>query len=298
MKRFKEVLFKLLDLPAVITILLTIISAASLCYIFINKLDKSIFAYIIYIISFYTLSVIVFAVPPIIKKCRELLYANTHTARYLTEAELRTRISLYSGTLINLAYAVFKLFTGLFYHSIWFGAVAVYYIVLCLTRFSLIKNDRRSVQIKTGEERYIHDWKSYRVCGWLLLALNIAITSMVIQMIWQNKGYSYPGFVIYASAAYTFYQITMAIIQTVKIRKTNNPLFSAAKAIDLSVALMAVFSLQTAMFASFGADMSADARRLMNILTGCTVCLAVVCIAGFMIIRSSKTIKNMQINKT
>ena len=298
MEQFKKILLSLLYPHGIIIFLLTILSSAGLFWVFSNGMDEHPIAYIIYVLSFYTLSVIVIAAPPIFKKCRDLIYGNTHAARYLTEEELRSRISLYSGTIINLAYAVFKLFTGVYYNSVWFGAVAVYYMVLCLIRFLLIKNDRKSIQIKTDDERNLHGWKSYRACGWLMLALNIAIVGMVVQMIWQNKGYSYPGFVIYASAAYTFYRMTMAIIKIIKTRKATNPVFSAAKAIDLSVALMAIFALQTAMFASFGAEMSADSSRLMNAVTGGTVCLGVVCIAVIMIIRSSRSIKDIKINKT
>lgn len=293
MDKFKKILTRIMHPHTVIIFLLTTLSATGLFYVFYNGNEESIVAYAVYVISFYTLSIIVFATPPIFKKCKDIIYGNAHAIRYLTETELRTRISLCFGTLINLAYAVLKLLTGVYAHSFWFGAVAVYYMVLCLIRFLLIKNDRRSVKIETEEVRLLHNWKSYRACGWLLLALNGAMTGMVFQMIWQNKGYSYPGFVIYASAAYTFYRMTMAVIRTVKIRKTNNPVFSAAKAIDLCVALMAVFALQTAMFSSFGADMGSDARRLMNTLTGGTVCFAVVCIAVFMIIRSSKAINKI-----
>lgn len=292
---FMKILSRLLHPHYIIIILLSVISAAGLCYVFLNGLDETLIAYVIYFLSFYSLCVVVAATLPIIKKCKDIIYGNAHANRYLTEAELRTRISLYSGTVINFTYAVFKLFTGIYSRSVWFGAVSVYYMVLCLIRFLLIKNDRRSAKIETKKERLLHEWKSYRASGWLLLVLNVAISGMVFQMIWQNKGYSYPGFVIYASAAYTFYRLTMAIIQTAKIQKSNNPVFSAAKAMDLCVALMAIFALQTAMFASFGADTSDSTRRLMNTITGGTVCFEVLCVAVFMIIRSSRAIKSVRL---
>lgn len=297
MEKIKKLLLQLLHPHIFITILFTVISTVGLCYVFINELDESPIAYVMYVLSFYTLSVIVVAVPPVIKKCRDMVYSNTYAARYLTEIELRTRISLYSGILINLGYAVFKLFTGVYYHSLWFGAVSIYYMVLCFIRFSLVRNDRKSRKIKSKENRRLIQWKSYHLCGWLLLALNAAITGMVIQMVWQNKGYSYPGYIIYLSAGYTFYRVIMAIIRTVKIRKSNNPVLSAAKALDLSIALMAIFTLQTAMFASFGVEMSETTRRMMNAITGGSVCLAVICIALYMIIHSAKYIKKLKYNQ-
>lgn len=297
MNKTKKILLKLLYPHWVLVCLLTLLSTAGLLWIFLSGLEEAPVAYAVYMLAFYTLCTVCAAVPGIYKKGRALVYKNNHAARYLTEKELRTRISLYSGTLINLGYAVFKLFTGVYYRSVWFGAVAVYYMVLCLIRYVLIREDRHSTQISTEEERRLHDWKSYRNCGWLLLILNAAVTGMVVQMIWQNKSYSYPGFVIYASAAYTFYRLTMAIIRTVQTRHGSNPVFSAAKAMDLCAALMAIFALQTAMFSSFGMEMTAESRGLMNLLTGSAVSLAILCIAVYMIVRSTKILRSKKTTK-
>ncbi len=298
MEKFKKIILQLIHPHFLIVILFTIISVTGLCYIFIGDYEESLFAYVIYALSFYTLSSIVVAIPPVVIKCRKKIYDNPYASRYLSEIELRARISLYSGTIINLGYAVFKLFTGIYYHSLWFGAVAVYYIVLFIIRFSLIRNDRKSNREKNKNSRHLLQWKSYFLCGWLLLILNIAITGMVVQMIWQNKGYTYAGYIIYISALYTFYRIIMAVVRIVKIRKRNNPVLLASKALDLSVALMALFSLQTAMFASFGTEMTETERRIMNTVTGGMVCLIIICIAVYMIIHSAKKIKNLKSNKT
>ena len=95
----------------------------------------------------------------------------------------------------------------------------------------LIRGDRNNGQIDGKEQRLLHDWRSYHYCGWLLLILNAAISGMVVQMIWQNRSYSYPGFIIYASAAYTFYRLTMAIIRTVDVYK-RQPLEAVAAPIS------------------------------------------------------------------
>lgn len=292
MERFKKLLIKLLYPHIAIALLIVIISTVGLAYVFTQQgLETHIVSYLIYAFSFYALCIVVANVIPLIKKMNHLLHGNAHTSRYLSEAELRARISLYLGTLINIGYAVLKLITGVVYSSFWFGAVAIYYMVLSIIRFLLIRADRKSV--KLTDDTYRHEWKSYRLCGVLLLLLNTTMSGMVFQMVWQNKGYSYPGFVIYASAAYTFYRLTVAIIKICS-KKIVIPILLSTKALDLSMALMSMFALQTAMFASFGAGMAAESRRLMNALTGGTVCFAVVCIALFMIIKS---MKKLRINK-
>jgi len=295
-EKAKKILWKVLHPGIGLTILLVLISAVGLCYVFLREMELHPVAYVLYALSAYTLCVVAAALPPLIRRMRAAVYRNQRAATYLTQAELRARISLYTGTLINLGYALFKLATGIWFRSFWFGAVAVYYMVLCLIRFLLVHNDRKTRAMEGGREQLVQQWKSYRLCGWLLLVLNAAISGMVFQMIWENQSYSYPGFVIYASAAYTFYRLTMSIIRAVKSRKGDQPVFAAARALDLCVALMAIFALQTALLDAFGGDLSQWARLVFNTFTGGSVCLAVVCIALYMILRSGKVLREKEKN--
>lgn len=292
MARFKKFLRRALYPHTAVFLPVTALAAFSLVYVFAHGLDAHPAAYAVYVLSFYALCAVCANAVRLAKNIKKYLHQNAYTERYLSDAELRARISLYAGTLINIGYAIFKLAAGIRYSSLWFGAAAVYYMMLSLIRFLLIRADRLCV--KPAENRYRRGWKSYRLCGVLLLLLNIAISGMAFQMIWQNKGYAYPGFIIYASAAYTFYRLTVALAKIFS-GKIANPILLSAKALDLSMALMAMFSLQTAMFASFGQDMTAESRRWMNALTGGAVCFAVLCIALFMLIKSTK---KLRANKT
>ena len=293
MEVFKKIL-RWFSLPGWAVFFLTVGSSAGLVWVFANGKDEHPMAYAIYVLSFYTLCAVSLKVPPAVRGGKAVVLSNPFANRYFTDKPFRARFKLYSGTAVNVAYGIFKLTIGIVYHSVWFGSVAVYYMVLAVLRFLLISAHRRSDRLEAEQEKLLHQWKSYRICGWLLLLLNVVITGMVIQMIWKNQGYSYPGYVIYVSASYTFYKLTMSIIRAVKNRKGQTPVFTAAGAMDLCVALMSIFALQTAMFSSFGAEMSADDRFLMNSLTGGGVSVVVVCIAVLMILRSSKILISLK----
>lgn len=56
--------------------------------------------------------------------------------RYLKETMFRAEISLYPGLFINLFYACIKLVSGIRYRSVWFGTLAVYYILLAVSKNS------------------------------------------------------------------------------------------------------------------------------------------------------------------
>lgn len=288
MDKTKNILLKLLHPHPVVICLLSFCSVVGLVYIFTQNAENEFYAPILYALSFYALCIVTARFIPAVKNIKKVLHRNKHTSRYLSEADLRARISMHTGTIVNIGFAAFKFSAGIYYKSVWFMAVALYYLILSVIRFTLITRDKKSSRL--AENRISHQWKSYRLCGYLLFLLNFTMSGMAFLMIWQNEAFSYPGFVIYASAAYTFYRLIIAIVRLSR-QKHGNAVLLAAKALDLSISLMSLFSLQTAMFNAFGADTTEATRTLMNILTGSAVCFAVVCIAVIMIIKSNKQLK-------
>lgn len=291
MEKFKPIAHKLLFPPKMVVALLVFISAAALTYVFTNSLETHLIAYITYPLSFYALCTVVARIPDLVRRSRETLKQNPRAARYFAEQDIRIRSSLHRGTAVNLAFGLFKLILGIYYHSFWFGAVGIYYMVLSLTRYLLIRKDREILHQQDSTHLQLLQWQSYRIGGGFLLILNATMSGIVFQSIWQNQSYVYPGFIIYASAAYTFYRLTIAIIQNFKLRSHSKPLFLAAKTMDLSAALMSIFALQTAMFTTFGSETAESVRQLMNTLTGGAVCFIVVCMAVYMLVRAHKELK-------
>ena len=283
-----ERLRKWLCLNIPLRIALIIISAALLIYVFAFGDDNSPIAYVTYVLSAYAAAIFIFSTIQLVNRCKVIVRANPYTNRYIIDSELRAVISLSVSTLMNILYAVFRIVSAILYHSVWSGAVGGYYIVLSLIRITLLKNDRAIHNRRITQKN--NEWRSYRLCGILLLILNIAMSSMSAQMIWQNKAYSYPGTMIYASAAYTFYSFTMAVVNSVKFHKRSNTILSAAKMTNLAGALMSVFALQTAMLTQFGEE--DELRQTMNFITGVSVCASVLFIAVFMIIRSYLEVKH------
>ena len=115
-------------------------------------------------------------------------------------------------------------------------------------------------------------------------------------MVHQNRGFVYPGLLIYAMAAYAFYAVTIAIVNIVKTRKHKSPILSAAKAINLVAAMVSILSLTTAMLSQFGGDDDPMFRRVMTAATGGGVCTIVIAMAIYMIVRATKNLKKIGIN--
>lgn len=133
----------------------------------------------------------------------------------------------------------------------------------------------------------------YRLCGIMLLVMNQALAGIVIFMVHQNRGFDYPGVLIYAMALYAFYSVITAVVNLVKFRKHGSPVMSAAKAINLVAAMVSILSLETAMMAQFGGDDEAF-RAVMTGATGGGVCTIVIGMAVFMIWKSTRQIKSLK----
>lgn len=307
MKKFKVFICKVIFPPNWVIVLSSLIGfpAVIISLKFLSETNPV--CYVSYVLSAYAFTALCANFPRAKKRCRELIHGDEvkiivrfrrfmnsykYTSMYLNNREFRARFSLYSGLAVNMFYAVFKCATGAVFRSAWLWAIGIYYVMLSLIRFTLLRNVRITDKKEHNTERKIHEYKSSRVCGIMMFALNIAMTGMTVQMIWRNRGYEYKGYIIYISAMYAFYCLINAIVNVVKFSKINNPILSSAKIISLAGALMSMFALQTAMFSAFGGGESY--QRLMNTITGGVVCTAVLGMAVFTIVWSNRNLKSLE----
>lgn len=193
---------------------------------------------------------------------------------------------------INAVIAVIFFVNGCVYRSLWLIAAAVYYIVLSLISAKLMKD----VHSLTASEldmgwRRASGIKSYRLCGVMMFGLEAAMSGMVVQIVWQNCSYEYPGALIYLSALYAFWCLSTAVVRVMRSQKTDPPELTAANLLSVSKSLMSLLSMQTAMLARFGEE--GGFRRVMNAVTGFGVCVIVLIIAAYMVIRANREMKQL-----
>lgn len=307
MKRFKEFIYKILFPPVWVIVLTSVIGFPSVTISLKFLSSRNPISYSSYLLSAYALTVLCANFPRAKRRCRELIQGDEvkiivsfrkfmrrykYTSMYLDDIEFRARVSLYSGLAVNMFYAVFKCTTGVIFRSAWLWAIGIYYVMLSAVRFTLMRNVRITYKKEHGMERKMHEYKSARLCGIMMFALNAAMGGMTVQMIWQNRSYEYKGYIIYISALYAFYCLIIAVVNVVKFSKRNNAILSAAKILALAGALMSMFALQTAMFSALGGG--EGLQRLMNTITGGAVCFIVMGMAVFMIVRANIRLKELK----
>lgn len=300
MDRMKKILKKLFCLPPVPTLLISVPAYGLVIYALAGKNVEPVIAYAAYFLSAYAFIITVTGITGIVRFVRQGIDRHPLVrkalgiplvSRYLREDMFRAETGLYQGFFINLLYAGIKMFSGILYRSVWFITLAVYYILLAVMRASLLHYVR-----KAGKDK-VSEWKRYRLCGIILLFMNIALAGIVILVIHQNSGFEYPGMLIYVMAMYAFYAAIMAVRNVVKFRKYGNPVMSAAKVINLTAALVSMLSLETAMLTQFGAADDPLFRQIMTASTGAGISLVVLGMAVFMIGRSTRQMKCMKQEK-
>ena len=287
-------------LPLIPTLLIAVPSFLLLIWVFADLSVPQSICYVAYVLSSYALIITCTGVFRLTKWFRSEMEENylvkklkgiSFVERYVKESAFRAEISLYPGLFINLLYAGLKLFSGICYRSVWFGTLAVYYILLAVMRFSLLHHVRTK---EAGEENRIRELYRCRMCGIVLMILDWALAGMTILVVRKNSGFTYPGMLIYLMAMYTFYAVITAVRNVIRFRKYGSPVLSAAKVINLTADVVSMRSLETAMLPQFGAAGDAAFRQRMTALTGTAVCLIVLGMAVTIIIRTTVQIGNIK----
>ena len=284
------ILRKLLYPPKGILYLLPPVAFATLIFIFAAGEQESELAYPVYCMSAYSLIILVVALPQRFKRIKNRLTeskmvktvsSSAAMKRYLNDMSFRGGFSIYQGMTVNFLYALFRTVTGMMYSSAWFLSMAVYHFLLGGMRAYLMFAFKHR-----DEKNRLYEYSCYRKTAWLLFLLNIPMGGMIWLMIQTNSGFSYPGYIIYLSALYTFYTMGMSTCNLVKYKKLGSPILSAAKVLNFVSAMMSVLGLQTAMISAFSTN-GEEYRKLMNTITGGFVYGAAAVIAVYMIINAS-----------
>lgn len=286
MERLKQALGKLLFPPFAALVLLTGISAVLLAYGCLGQTPTEPAVYGGYALSAYTLAALCARVPALGRWARRLRRENRYLQRYSADPVWRVKLSLGVSLAGNGLYAAFQLGLGIWHQALWYYALASYYALLLVMRLPLARRISRGGigQDVSGEYRL------YRRCGAVLAIMHIALAVMVFYMVHQGRGFFHHRITTIAIAAYTFFSLTLALVNLVRYRKFHSPLLSAAKAVSLAAALVSMLTLETAMLNAFGSAEEMAFRRTMTASSGGVICLLILGMGLFMIAKANRAL--------
>ena len=274
-----------------IMIILVPIATVLLVYSMVFLGTESVAAIISYVIAAYTLTVWCFKIPYLIKFFKTFKHENKYARIWQDDTRLRVKVSLYGTLIYNTAYALLQLGMGFWHHTFWFYSLAGYYICLAVMRFFLARYTTKHKPGQKMREELIR----YRLCGWVFLAMNLALALIIFFMVYWNRTFTHHMITAIAMAAYTFAAFTIAIINIVKYRKYNSPVYSASKAISLAAACVSMLTLEATMLTTFGdGSMDAITRKIMLGCTGGVISVFIIVMAVYMIKQSNKQLKKLK----
>ena len=196
------------------------------------------------------------------------------------------------SVLLNILYVLAMVASGLFFRAFWFYALAAYYLMLIVMRIFVLKNTP-TVQNSNILQEYLR----YRLCGIMMLVLNLALVILVYYVIHQNRELEHSYVYAVAMAVYTFVAIIWAVVSIIRYRRYDSPILSAAKAISFVSAVVSLISLESALSSIFGKETDFKKIVLTRKITGVTVCVVVLGMALYMIIRANVQIARIEKKK-
>lgn len=256
-----KILCKLFKPKTIIGLPICIFTIILLIYVFSYNLEDNIISYIAYLLSTYSLIIFIIW---FIKTCKfsfqEIKKTNIYHW-YCVNKDIITKYKVLIISIGNFFFGLFELISGLYFKSWWFITLAIYYLILCLMRFSFLQSINQD-----------NKYQKLRATGLVLLFLNLILIGMIILIIKQDRTFIYANYLIYAVALYDFSLIINSIIHVFKAKNNKNPLIIAHKFLNLTVAMISILSLEVAMIYQFGNNDS-HFKLLMTSYTGFVIAI-------------------------
>ena len=249
---------------------------------------ETVIAYISYALAAYTLTVWCFRITRLIKLFKNFKNENKYARLWQEDTRLRVNVSLYGSLAWNALYGIFQLWLGFYHSTFWFYSIGAYYICLAVMRFFLAHYTTKYAPGEKMRSELIR----YRACGIIFLVMNLALALIIFFMVYWNRTFEHHMITTIAMAAYTFTTFTLAIINVIKFKKYNSPVFSASKAISLAAAFVSMLTLESTMLTTFAdGTMTAIDKKMMLGMTGGVISLLIVAMAIYMIVNGTKRLK-------
>ncbi len=169
--------------------------------------------------------------------------------------------------IVNLAYGIYNGVTGLASHTWWYITLGIYFIILGIMRFAVLRIKQKSMN--DSDELF-----AKKFVGIMLISLSVCLIGTVILSSVTERGVKHGTIAMITIAAYSFTKVTLAIINLVKARKNDSTVIKTLRSISFCDAFVSIASLQRSMLVSFPGTSARDIL-ILNIFTGSVVCLLV-----------------------
>ena len=213
-------------------------------------------------------------------------------ALFLEQYSFKTLVLALVSLIISIAFAVFNLVLGILENSVWYGALAAYYITLIIFRSAVLVADRICRKKVKDEALLTAQTRIYLTSGIFLVITEIAMSAAVTQMIIFGLPENTGEIMAIASAAYAFTKIGLAIYNLIKAKKYADPVSRSLRCLNFADACMSMVSLTVVLLSTFGKEQEEGQTILyLKAFAGFLACALVLALATYIIITSIRKLK-------
>lgn len=210
-------------------------------------------------------------------------------ADYRSDLWFRAEASVYMSCGVNITFSLYQILIGITRNSLWFYALALYYVLITATRVLMLYYIRNMAE--DGRE----ELRRYRKCGFMMAVLTVMILGVGILM---NSGNStpkqYPGHMVFVVGVFTMYTFVNSIINLWRYRLLESPLISASKSLNLATALVSLYTFEAAVFAQFRPFINPSLITLLNAVTAGGGIIVVTWMSAHIIVRASRALNGKE----
>ncbi len=261
--------------------------------------QQSIYAIIAYVICtivlLYTIYVLIITIRRLRKKVERAADKFTFTRNLYKSYEFRSIFFGVCSSLFNVGYTIFLTVMAIRYQSTWYGALALYHILLVLTLGGVLMRNA------TDEHKFKNDFHAlqksklgvYRYCGFMLLIQAAALSISVLEMVVGGTGFQIPPWSLIFFGAFACWRIVSAVVNFIRSSKYDDLAVRAVRYLSLVTAFVSALTLVTALLAVYPLARDRDVA-IINAAVGGIVCVIIVALGSFMIVFSEHVRKRMQ----
>ena len=196
----------------------------------------------------------------------------------------------------NVWYSLFLLKLAFRAGTLWYWALAIYYILLTTTRGGVLMWNKKAERKYGSESKQtqISRLRGYRYCGVMLLVLTAILAGAIVQMVVKGERFPSSSVTIYAFTLVATYRIATAVYHFIRVKYSNDFTVRAVQNVNFSTAFVAVLTLQTAILDTFVKGGRVD---VWNGITGALVCLSILALGVYMIVYAEIKLRKIEVEK-
>lgn len=159
---------------------------------------------------------------------------------YFSSEDARVHIGLLVTLTLGVLYSAFNALLAVYYGSLFYGWVALYYLVLVGIRSSVFYINKR--EYKRPSSSPIH--KELRLLGIAMLLVNIAMMSIIIYNLRAGNAKERSLLVIIVLSVYSAIMLAASLVSIIRGRRgESSSLYITARTISFSASLISLFNL-------------------------------------------------------